>query len=252
MVEDKPNLISLQHIMVMFFKQEDGSVSEPMVMKHWRQDWRFEDTALLEYSHNNTWKKRLLSKSVVEGTWSQAVFQVDDSPRYESFGKWQHNGSFSTWISQTTRRPLPRREYSVRDDYHALEGFNRHTVTRHGWVQEEENWKLVLDKAGNPVSQEPYLAKEEGLARYQALKDFDFSGGDKYFANTEPVWKLVRTTWSELIANYPNIKLKKTHDGKPMFMPLFSLAVEFAENKMTADDAQKRVDVILANYLIKN
>ncbi len=251
-VEDKPNLISLQHIMVMFFKQEDGSVSEPMVMKHWRQDWRFEDTALLEYSHNNTWKKRLLSKSVVEGTWSQAVFQVDDSPRYESFGKWQHNGSFSTWISQTTRRPLPRREYSVRDDYHALEGFNRHTVTRHGWVQEEENWKLVLDKAGNPVSQEPYLAKEEGLARYQALKDFDFSGGDKYFANTEPVWKLVRTTWSELIANYPNIKLKKTHDGKPMFMPLFSLAVEFAENKMTADDAQKRVDVILANYLIKN
>ncbi len=154
-IEDTPNFISLQHIMVMFFKQDDGSVSEPMVMKHWRQDWRFEDTSLLEYSHDNTWRKRLLPKNVVEGTWSQAVFQVDDSPRYESYGSWQHNGSFSTWISQTTRRPLPRREHSVRDDYHALEGFNRHTVMRHGWVQEEENWKLVLDEHEQPFSQDP-------------------------------------------------------------------------------------------------
>ena len=154
-IEDTPNFISLQHIMVMFFKQDDGSVSQPMVMKHWRQDWRFEDTSLLEYSHDNTWKNRPLSKNSVEGTWSQAVFQVDDSPRYESYGSWQHNSSFSTWISQTTRRPLPRREHSVRDDYHALEGFNRHTVTRHGWVQEEENWKLVLDDKGEPFSQDP-------------------------------------------------------------------------------------------------
>lgn len=95
------------------------------------------------------------------------------------------------------------------------------------------------------------MAKEEGLARYQAVKDFDFSGGDKYFSNTEPVWKMVRSIWSEQIAKSQHIELKRKHDGQPMFMPLFSLASEFSDNKLSIEDAQKRVDDILANYLIK-
>ncbi len=248
-IEDKPDFISLQHLMVMYFKQEDGSVSEPMVMKHWRQDWTFEGRTLLEYFHNNTWKKRKLKKRDIKGQWSQAVFQVDDSPRYESYGEWRHNSSFSTWISQTTRRPLPRRERSVRDDYHVLEGFNRHTVTQLGWVQEEENWKLVLDDQGRPDAVTPYIAKEEGLARYQVVTNFDFSAGDEYMQKTAPVWATVRDQWRNLIDNKKSISLKKHVDGQPMFMPLFSLANQYAEERMNEQQANEKISQTIKNYL---
>jgi len=45
-VADEPEFISLQHIIVMHFAAEDGTLSEPMVVKHWRQDWQYQDTAL--------------------------------------------------------------------------------------------------------------------------------------------------------------------------------------------------------------
>ncbi len=250
-IENEPNFISLQHVMVMFFKGDDGSISAPMVMKHWRQDWTYEDQTLLEYSHDNTWNKRTVSKPSVAGKWSQAVFQVDDSPRYESFGEWQHNGSFSSWISQTTRRPLPRREYSVRQDYTVLEGFNRHTITRHGWVQEEENWKLKLTEEGQPQQVEPYLAKEEGMARYQVLKDFDFSKGDEYMAKTSFVWEEVRARWQAIVDSSESVTLKKQADGKAMFMPLFALAHEFSQGQLGKQQAKQKVDQILSDYLLE-
>jgi hypothetical protein len=70
---------------------------------------------------------------------------VDDSPRYAARGRWQHAAGVSTWISDETWRPLPRREFSVRKDYDVLVGTNRHTITPTGWVQEENNVKLALD-----------------------------------------------------------------------------------------------------------
>ena len=37
-IEDSPQFISLQHILVMTFVDKDGKASKPMVMKHWRQE----------------------------------------------------------------------------------------------------------------------------------------------------------------------------------------------------------------------
>ena len=243
-IEDKPDFISLQHLMVMYFRKEDGSVSDPFVMKHWRQDWTYQDASLLEYKHNNIWVTRALDDAQVKGTWSQAVFQVDDSPRYESYGRWQHNASFSSWLSEPTRRPLPRREYSVRNDYDVLEGFNRHTVTQHGWVQEEENWKLSLDEHGNADAESPYLSKEEGIARYQLAANVDFKPGDVYMQKTAQFWRTVRAEWTSLIEQSQSLSLEKTVDGQPLFMSLFSLAeVEYA------DDIEKKIKSTIARYV---
>lgn len=248
-IEDNPKFISLQHIMVMYFEQEDGSISDPMVMKHWRQDWTYEDTTLLEYQDQNVWHSRTLKHGDVKGQWSQAVFQVDDSPRYESYGRWQHNNSFSSWLSEKTRRPLPRRESSVRQDYDVLEGFNRHTVTQTGWVQEEENWKLRLADNAEPSAQMPYIAKEQGLARYRSVTDFDFSAGDEYMTNTAVVWKAVRDEWRDLIDTNKTIKLKKSVDGQPMFMTLFSLADSFANNKVSEREAKVQVKRTIQEFI---
>lgn len=244
-IEDKPAFISLQHLMVMYFKQDDGRISEPLVMKHWRQDWTYQDKSLFEYQHDNTWAARKIDEQDAKGTWSQAVFQVDDSPRYESLGSWVHNPSFSSWLSAKTRRPLPRRESSVRKDYDVLEGFNRHTVTRHGWVQEEENWKLALDENGKPNSDNPYLSKEEGIARYQLTSNVDFTPGDFYMQRTTEFWKAVRAEWSALINASPNLSLKKTVDGQPLFMPLFSAA----ETKYDASNMSELTNAIISKYV---
>jgi len=122
----------------------------------------------------------------------QSVYQVDDSPRYAAPGRWQHSDSFSTWISGETWRPLPRREWSVRNDYQVLVGTNRHTITPNGWMQEENNLKLALDDSGKPREAIPYLAREYGVARYERIKDYDFSAGKAYFDKTEPFWAEVR------------------------------------------------------------
>jgi hypothetical protein len=84
----------------------------------------------------------------VRGAWTQAVSQVDDSPRYEASGRWEHFANVSTWQSAPTWRPLPRREFSVRKDYEVLIGTNSPHDHPTGWVQEEENLKVVLDAPG--------------------------------------------------------------------------------------------------------
>ena len=88
-IEDDEDFISLQHILVMFMSNEKQEIQGPFVIKHWRQDWKFENSRLIEYMGQDTWGARQLKKSEVAGTWTQAVFQVDDSPRYESFGNWE-------------------------------------------------------------------------------------------------------------------------------------------------------------------
>ncbi len=231
-IEDTGAFISLQHVMVMYFSGKEGAPSEPMVMKHWRQDWTYQDKELLEYQHRGQWQTRKLPRKERTGSWSQAVFQVDDSPRYESYGHWQHNSSFSTWLSETTRRPLPRREYSIRNDYQVLEGFNRHTITRTGWVQEEENWKLVLDEAGNPSATEPYLSKELGVARYRRIVGTDFGPGDRYVKATESFWSDVRSEWASVIQSSKTLSLKKKVNGLPLFMPLFEYAAQIEQDQV--------------------
>ena len=249
-VEDRPKFISLQHVMVMVFQQPDGSMSGPMVMKHWRQDWTYQDRKLLEYHHNNQWVNRKLSRREAKGKWTQAVFQVDDSPRYESIGEWQHNNSFSSWKSDKTRRPLPRREKSVRDDYEVLEGFNTHVITRSGWRQVEENWKLNTDDEGEADAALPYLAKEQGMARYQPIVDFDFGPGDLYMKKSGQFWADVRNEWNALIEDNEMLRLKRTVNGMPVFVPLFDYAQKIADGaEYKPDEARQFIRDTVSQYV---
>jgi hypothetical protein len=222
--QDNKDYISLQHIMVMFMRQEDGTLSEPIVMKHWRQDWQYQKRTHLVYAGYQRWNKQKQARKTVKGTWSQAVFQVDDSPRYESFGKWQHAANVSSWVSAKTWRPVPRRESSVRDDYQVLEGTNRHTILPNGWVQEEENMKLVLTDASSSNDTVSYLARELGVARYERIVEHDFSSGDEYWNKSMRYWADVRDVWKTLIDEHDALTIHKKHSQQYMFMPFFNQA----------------------------
>lgn len=227
-VEDSEDFISLQHLIVMFVEGEDGAVMGPFVQKHWRQDWAYEKAQVFAYAGADTWAHQDIPAGEISGSWSQSVFQVDDSPRYEAWGKWEHRENFSTWLSSETWRPLPRRESSVRDDYQVLIGTNRHTIVPSGWVHEEENYKVVLDKAGNIAEESPYIAKELGVNRYESIVDFDFSAGDEYWDLTSQYWEDARAVWSAMIAEGDSHKIMTSADGIPLFAVLFGQAEEFS------------------------
>jgi hypothetical protein len=236
-VANELEFISLQHIIVMHFAAEDGTLSAPMVVKHWRQDWQYQDTAMHAFQGQGVFKRQALDATAAAGTWTQTVYQVDDSPRYEAIGRWTHTSGVSFWQSDDRRRPLPRREFSVRDDYQTLFGSHRITITPHGWTQEEDALKLVLDDRNHPRAEQPYLAREAGLSRYDRIVGYDFSAGDDYWRNTGPFWSRVRDYWTALYRNESTFYFVKSVEGVPLYMALFDMAEEPFETVEQTDAA---------------
>jgi hypothetical protein len=226
--------------------QKDGSISEPMVTKHWRQDWQYQPTHIVEYQGRDRWQRRKLSGADAKGVWLQSVYQVDESPRYASIGRWQHSSSFSTWLSGETWRPLPRREWSVRDDYQVLLGTNRHTISATGWVQEENNLKTVLTDARSVDASKPYVAREYGVARYERVRDADFAAADQYYHQTRQFWDQVRDQWSQVFAEQGAVTLKGPVDKLGLFHPLFAQADAIAEGD---DKAAARSSTVIRDAL---
>jgi hypothetical protein len=178
----------------------------------------------------NTWARRSLKEK--SGLWTQTVLQVDDSPRYAASGRWKHEGGVSTWLSDETWRPLPRREFSVRKDYDVLVGANRHTITPQGWVQEENNLKLVMNS-------NKYLSREYGVARYERIRDYDFGPGETYYQRTEPFWAEVRAAWRELEQARGRFAVRAPVDQAQLFMPFFDYAQRLAEGAAFERDAAR-------------
>jgi hypothetical protein len=239
-IKDEPNFISLQHIMMMYFKDENGSITGPFIQKHWRQDWEYEDESILNYKKNKIWEKSQVNKN--RNTWSQTVYQVDDSPRYESYGEWVHSKSASRWVSQSTPRPLPRREFSVRDDYDLLLGLNKITIMSWGWVMEEINEKIIIPNN--------YLGSEYGVARYQRISNYDFKPAHDYWDKTKNYWLIVRDKWSEVLSN-KKVCLLESYKGKPLYLYKFNYADDYKDNQDN-EKAYSNVNNIIKNFVDSN
>ena len=239
-IKDDIDFISLQHIMVMFFEEEDGSVSDPIVVKHWRQDWKYQDKSINTYIGDDTWQKNSIPSDKRKGTWSQFVYQVDDSPRYEGYGKWEHFSNSSIWSSYETSRPLPRREKTIRNDYDLIKGTNIHTITPNGWVHEQNNSKVTKKNF--------ILAREIGLARYQRIKNFDWSAGEIYWKKTEEFWREVREVWAREIENSKKIKVSQSTDDDILFIRLFELADEYKNGNL---QSLRKIDTIINEHINK-
>ena len=245
-VTNEPEFVSLQHIIVMHFVDDDGFESDAMVVKHWRQDWQYEDAEVHAFQGRGAFVRRALDPANRKGAWTQTVYQVDDSPRYEAVGRWIHAPGVSYWQSDDRRRPLPRREFSVRDDYQALYGSHRITITPAGWTQEEDALKLVLEENNRPSRSQPYLAREAGLSRYDRVLDYDFSAGDDYWEETGAFWSRVRHYWDALYKAESEFSFVKSVEGMPMFMALFGMAGKEFESKADMDEA---IAALLASYV---
>ena len=155
---------------------------------------------------------------------------MDESPRYAALGRWQHSASFSTWLSGETWRPLPRREWSVRSDYQALLGTNRHTVTATGWLQEENNLKAVLAAAGAFDARRPYAGREYGVARYERLRPAPTSPRPTAITRRRArSGTVVAGEWEAAFRRQGTITLRGPVDKLGLFRPLFERADRMAQ-----------------------
>jgi len=235
-VEDRGDFISLQQILVMKFGDE------VYVTKHWRQDWQYEPASVLVFIGGNAWKTRPVSEAERAGKWSQTVYQVEDSPRYGAVGAWTHTNGVSQWTPPAEIRPLPRRDMTTRKDYDAVLAVNRHTITPFGWVQEEDNSKLVL--RGEPH----VLAREIGVNTYRRSTEVE-KAGDAYWSATGAFWAAIRKEWARLEASAPDgFGLTVQGEPEPLYDPILTLADDVQAGKVTTEAAIAEALKVMARF----
>ncbi|TZG29251.1 DUF6607 family protein [Sphingomonas montanisoli] len=189
-VVDTPDLIALQHLLVVDMK--DGK--KPMVIKHWRQDWAWQPKSVLTYAGPGRWTLTPVSAGDAKGAWSQTVYQTDDSPRYGGIGRWRYDDGVTRWTSDETNRPLARRDATRHPPYDHYIGTNRHALTPNGWVHEQDNAKIGA-KDGKPAT----FAHEIVINTYAPATDFPAQAAEDYWTKTAEYWAAVRADWDRVI-----------------------------------------------------
>ncbi|MFC5048107.1 DUF6607 family protein [Aquimarina hainanensis] len=228
LVEDADDKIAMQHLLV---------INDTMVIKHWRQDWLFQNTDQYLFNANNNWKFNKLSPEAVKGQWTQRVFQVDDSPRYEGSATWVHVDGKSFWENRTSA-PLPRREYTKRSDYNVTVRGNRHEITKTGWNHLQNNDKVI--RASN--KEDIVLAKEFGLNTYTKVDDSKCVAAQKWWKENTEVWKKVRNKWSSVFSKNKDLTLSAKVKNKRLYKYLFDL-------EATAKD--KEISDIIDSFVVQ-
>lgn len=218
LVYEDNNKISIQHLLIV------GSKRFPTVIKHWRQDWLYQNLDLYKYDVNNTWNYKKMNKKDVKKQWTQKVFQVDDSPRYEGTATWVHVDGKSFW-ENTTPAPLPRREYTKRSDYNMTKRGNRHEITSYGWVHDQDNEKISIDND----RRQNVVALEKGINKYKRIDDKECLAAQKWWVDNKEKWLLVRKKWNQIYSKNQKLSLKSNVDGKKLYEYLFNK--KYSDNK---------------------
>ena len=219
LVEDENDLISIQHIL------QVGDPSNPMIVKHWRQDWLYENKNTYIFNANNSWIYNDKNKKEVKGQWTQKVFQVDDSPRYEGSGSWVHVDGKSYW-ENTTPAPLPRREYTIRSDYNLTMRGNRHEITKYGWLHDQDNSKIKRVMGKDDL----IIAKEKGYNTYKKVNDNRCSVAKKWWIDNSKKWAIVRSKWEQIFNKKVDLYLKPTLDNRALYIYLFDDKIKEKES----------------------
>lgn len=205
-IEKTDKKVVIQHILV----------AGPQIIKHWREDWTFENADHWTYDGDQTWKKMpAMSPEQVKGSWTQTVWEVDDAPRYQGASRWIENNGQVYWLN-TTDAPLPRREYTKREDYNVMERTNRLIVSPKGYMHEQDNRKIVR-KAGK----DEVLAYEKGYNNYVRVADSKCESAKKFWtAEKAEFWKDVVSVWDANMAKASTITLKRDVDGELLYEAL--------------------------------
>lgn len=231
LVEDDEKKISMQHLLIV------GKKGNEHIIKHWRQDWLFQNNNFYTYHFDNQWNFSQKPKTNVKGQWTQKVFQVDDSPRYEASATWVHVDGKSFWESAVDA-PLPRREDEIRSDYNVLFRRNRHEITDYGWLHEQDNDKVLRRNGKDDL----VIAQEKGYNTYKKIADEKCKPAQDFWQKYKDKWAIVRAEWNEIYKRNSSLKLASKVEGKTLFDYLFD-----EENYKT----RSQIKEIISNFVEK-
>lgn len=209
------------------------------IVKHWRQVWDYQSVEHLNYTDHLQWSKNKLSREQAKGEWTQRVYQVDDSPRYECSAAWVHARAGSFWEC-TADAPLPRREFSQRSDYNILQRKNRHFSDQAGWVHEQDNVKI---NRVDGVDQK--LMMEKGYQTYTKVADHKCEPAQKWWQERRAFWKEVQKAWSQALEQRDVIKLTTG----AVWQKLFALDESWAQRDFHAQSIRQEARAVIEDHL---
>lgn len=236
-VEATDKKIVLQHLLV---------ITDKVIIKHWREDWTYENPIVWKYQGNKTWKKEIQKPEAVKGKWTQSVWEVSDEPRYQGSSEWLNANGQKYWLS-TTDAPLPRREYSVRSDYNLLNRTNRIIINDSGYRHEQDNRKIIKE---NGV--EKLLVEEKGLNTYLKTSEATCNAAKTWWEKNKFYWEKVRSIWEEKIANISTIKMETKVNNKVLHEYLMDQAKEYAAGKILQAELDAKIKTYIDMFLNNN
>ncbi len=231
-IEVSDKKIVIQHLLI---------VSPTVIVKHWREEWTYENPVIWKYKGDRVWVKETLPLEKVKGKWTQTVWEVADEPRYQGFSQFVSLDGKMIW-QNTTDAPLPRREYAVRSDYNILRRTNRMNITDTGYVHEQDNQKIIRSAVNDQL-----LVEEKGLNTYKRIADKECAAALIYWEKNKDYWGRVRQIWSDYLNTHDAISLKNKIDNKFLHEYLIAQAKDYAANKIEAN----AIDAMIKNELTR-
>lgn len=232
-IEVTDTKISIQHLLI---------VGDNMIVKHWREDWVYQPETTWVYEGDKRWVKKSIPAATVAGKWLQSVWEVSDAPRYQGSSEWLQTDGHSFW-QNTTDAPLPRREYSARNDYNILRRTNRIILTENGYRHEQDNQKIIRANGKDQL-----LVEEKGLNSYTRTAEKDCAAGKLYWEKNKEYWARVRSVWAQWVATHNSLELKDQVDGKVLHQYLNDLEKQYAANKIKADAIDETLRATLNKF----
>ena len=233
-IEVTDKKIVIQHLLV---------ITDSMIIKHWREEWTYENPVLWIYKGNKTWLKETVSAKQVKGKWTQTVWEVGDEPRYQGYSQFVNIDGKIIW-QNTTDAPLPRREYSTRSDYNILKRTNRINISDTGYLHEQDNEKIIRTETGDKL-----LTQEKGLNSYKRVPEKECAAAKVYWEKNKDYWGRVRKIWSDYISTQTTISLKTKVEGKMLHEYLMNLAKDYAAKKISTTDIDSRIKTEITKFI---
>ena len=233
-IEVTDKKIVIQHLLI---------ITDSIIVKHWREEWTYENPVLWVYKGDRTWVKTTVPGEQVKGKWTQTVWEVADEPRYQGFSQFVNLDGKIIW-QNTTDAPLPRREYSVRSDYNILKRTNRMNITDSGYLHEQDNQKIIRANGTDKL-----LVEEKGLNSYKRINENECAAAKAYWEKNGAYWGKVRKIWADYISTHNSISLKDKIDEKLLHEYLIPLGNDYVAKKVTDADIDGKIKEELNRFI---
>lgn len=233
-IEISDTKIVIQHLLV---------VGQNTVVKHWREEWTYENPVIWRYKGDRTWVKESVPAGQVKGKWTQTVWEVADEPRYQGYSQFVNLDGKIIW-QNTTDAPLPRREYSARNDYNILKRTNRLNITDSGYLHEQDNQKILRVNGSDQL-----LVEEKGHNSYKRIAEKECAAAKAWWEKNSSYWGRVRKIWGGHIATHDSISLKNKIGDKMLHEYLIALGKDYEAKKISDAEIDGKITAEITRFI---